>query len=359
MTIDIAGRRLFNQRIVQSTFERPSQVVSWFGAMQAQDWAGVKWAIALRCHAATETTIEQAIVNKTIIRTWLLRGTLQVVAAADIRWMLALLAPRLLAQSARRRKQLELQDVILARSFEVITSVLQDHKRLTRANLLLALEQAGISIQGQRGYHILRHAGLEGLICFGPMQDKDQTFVLLDDWVPHSKGLEHEEAVTELARGYFSSHGPATLQDFVWWSGLPKAQARAGLDMIQSQLYRVNLDGETYWLPLSDTTPDDMASTAYLLPAYDEYYLGYKIRDAVLGAGYDKNAVSSGGVFRPVVVIDGQIVGTWKQALKKGSVVIDLKPLKAFTEIEYQALLTAANQYGNYLERPVVLAQLN
>jgi hypothetical protein len=355
IALDIAHHRLYNQRIVQERLERPSQVVAWLGAMQAQDYASVKWAIGLRCCSATDAVIEQAIVNKTIVRTWLMRGTLHVAAASDVRWMLALLAPRLIANNARRSQQLELDDATFAHSYETLTKVLQGGKQLTRAEAMLVLERAGISTTGQRGYHILRRAGQEGLICFGPIQDKQKTLVLLDEWVPHGKHMKRDEALAELAERYFRSHGPATLQDFVWWSGLRVADARAGLEMAKTQLDQKTIDGQTYWLPQNDSIPKDPSPTAYLLPAFDEYFLGYRARNAILDSKHDKQAVSSNGVVRPIIVIDGQIVGIWKRVLKKGSVIITPGPFNLLTAAENEALLLAANQYGAFLGLPMEL----
>jgi hypothetical protein len=357
IALDVAHHRLYNQRIVQEKFELPSQAVTWFGAIQAQDYASVKWAVGLRCYGATEAIIEQAIVNKTIVRTWLMRGTLQVVAASDVRWMLALLAPRMIANSARRCQQLKLDDATFAHSYKTLAGVLQGGKRLTRAEIMLVLERAGISTSGQRGYHILRRAGQEGVICFGPMQDKQQTFVLLDEWVPHSKNMERDEALAELAGRYFRSHGPATLQDFVWWSGLPVADARVGLDIAKTQLHQETIDGQTYWGPRNNSIPKNPSPTAHLLPAFDEYFLGYKVRNAVLDSKYDKQAVSNNGVFRPMIIIDGQVVGIWKRTLKKGSVIITPTPFNSLATAESQALLVATNQYGAFLGLSVGLAQ--
>jgi len=357
ISLDIAHHRLFSQRIAQEKFELPGQAVAWFGAMQAQDYASVKWAVGLRCYKATNATIEQAIADKAIIRTWIMRGTLQVVAAPDMHWILSLLAPRLIVNSAHRHQQLELDEAAFAQSYETLTSVLQGGKRLTRAEILLALEQAGISTSGQRGYHILWRAGLEGLICFGPMQDKEQTFVLLDEWVPGSRDMKRDEALAELARRYFGSHGPATLQDFVWWSGLTVADAKAGLEMAKTQLHQETIDGQTYWLFQNHPTPRDPSPTAYLLPAFDEYFLGYKTRNAILDPKYDKQAVSSNGIFRPMIVIDGQVAGTWKRTLKKGSVIIEPSAFNPFTEAENQSLLEAANRYGAFLGLTTVLAE--
>jgi hypothetical protein len=220
---------------------------------------------------------------------------------------------------------------------------------------MLALEQAGISTDGQRVYHFLRRAALEGLICFGPAQEKEQTFVLLDEWAPRAKTMEREEALAELAGRYFGSHGPATLQDFVWWSGLPVADARVGLEMAKPGLRQETIDDQTYWLSQDASIVKDPSPTVYLLPAYDEYYLGYKERGLLLDPKYDKQAVSSSGVFRPMIVIDGQVMGIWKRALKKGSVFVTPSPFRSLTKAENQALVVAANHYAAFLGLSVVL----
>jgi hypothetical protein len=355
IALDIPRHRLHNQRIGEEKFELPGQAVAGLGAVQAQDYASAKWAIGLRCRDATDATIEEAIANKTILRTWLMRGTLQVVATSDVRWMLRLLAPRIMANSARRHRQLELDDGTFAHSYEALTRELRSGKRLTRAEIMHLLEQAGISTSGQRGYHILRQAGLEGLICFGPMQDNEQTFVLLDEWAPPNQQMERGDALAKLAGRYFGSRGPATLQDFAWWSGLSAADARAGLTTAKIQLREETVDGQTYWLPENNSISKDPSPAVYLLPAYDEYYLGYKARNAVLDSKYDKQAVSSHGVFRPMIVLDGQIVGIWKRTLKRGSVIITPSPFNPLTKVENQALLVAANQYGAFLGLAIAL----
>lgn len=354
---DIVTQRLYNQRIAPEKCESPGRVASLFGGMQAQDYASVKWAIGLRCRDATDSTIEQAIADKSIVRTWLMRGTLHIAAASDVRWMLDLLAPRLIARSARRCRQLELDDAQFAASQETLTTVLQENGQLTREEMMLALEEAGISTGGQRGYYMLRRAGLDGLICFGPVQDGQETFVLLDEWAPHGKKMERDEALAELAGRYFGSHGPATLKDFVWWSGLKVADARTALEMAETQLRQETLDGQTYWLPLSTSIPKEPSPAVYLLPAFDEYYLGYRERSAVLDASYDQKAVSSGGVFRPMIVLDGQIVGVWKQSQKKDSVIITPTLFDSLTEAENQVLLAAAKRYGAFLGQSVTVAQ--
>jgi hypothetical protein len=263
--------------------------------------------------------------------------------------MLYLLAPQVIISSARRYMQLELDEATFAGSFEIFGKALQGGKPAARAELLAALEEAGMSTSGQRGYHILRRAGLEGVICFGPNQGNQQTFVLLDEWAPASKIVARDEALAELARRYFASHGPATLQDFRWWSGIPAADARAGFEMMKPQLAHEAVAGETYWFDPDSTVSWDPSPSVCLLPAYDEYYLGYKARDAVLDPKYDKGAVSSAGVFRPLIVIDGQIVGVWNRTVKKEAVAIDLSPFRSLTGAENEALLAAADRYGAFL----------
>jgi hypothetical protein len=181
--------------------------------------------------------------------------------------------------------------------------------------------------------------------------------VLLDEWATHGKSMKRDEALAELARRYFQSRGPAMLQDFVWWSGLKVADARAGLEMIKTQLYQETIDGQICWATHNESIPKDPTPTAYLLPAFDEYFLAYKVRNAVLDPKYDKLAVSNNGVFRPMIVIDGQIVGIWKRTLGKSAVVITSSPFTVLTAAENQAVVIAANQYGAFLALPVVLAR--
>ncbi|MBP7964230.1 MAG: AlkZ family DNA glycosylase [Caldilineaceae bacterium] len=349
---EIARQRLTNHRIAHEKFDLPSQVVTSFGAMQAQDYASAKWAIGLRCTAATEATINQAIADRTIVRSWLMRGTLHVVAAVDVRWMLTLLAPRLIAGAARRHQQLELDQATFARSFKVLADLLEGGKEATRAEIRATLEQVGISTAGQRLYHILGQAVLAELVCFASGQNNQEAFALLDDWVPHGKSLEGDEALAALAERYFKSRGPATLQDFVWWSGLLVGDARRGLEGASPRLHQEKIQGQTYWLPQDGPPPAVPSSTACLLPAFDEYYLGYRGRDAVLDAVYDKRVASNNGVFRPIIVIDGQVVGIWRRVAAKGSVVITPQPFRALTVAEDQAVHVAANQIRGFLGLP-------
>jgi hypothetical protein len=354
-TLDIAHHRLYNQQISHTKSTTPDEVVAWLGAIQAQDYPGAKWSIALRLPNGTDGEIEQAIADKTIIRTWPMRGTLHFVAAADIRWMLALLTPRIIASSTLRHQRLELDEAIFARCKDLFTKALQGDKQLTRDQMYRVLEQNNISPTGQRGYHILWRSAQEGLICFSALRDKQQTFALLDEWAPNTQTMERDQALAELAKRYFTSRGPATLQDFVWWSGLKVSDARAGLAMINSQLVQESIVGQTYWMP-NISVSQSSSATIHLLPGFDEYVLGYKDRSAVLNPMYAaKICPGNNGMFMPTIVINGRIVGTWKRTLKKHAVVMTPIPFTTLTVAENHAFSTAASHYGTFLDLPVSL----
>jgi hypothetical protein len=352
---DIVPQRLHNQSIDPAAATTPGEVVKGLGAIQAQDYVGALWAIGLRMKASTEQTIEQAISDRKIIRTWPMRGTLHFVAPEDVRWMLTLLTPRIMARAERRHKQLELDSATFARSEVLVTKALQGGKRLTRPEMMAVLEQGGISTSGQRGYHILQWAGQSGLICFGPRQGKQETFVLLDEWLPEGgNSLSREESLAELAHRYFTGHGPATIQDFIWWSGLPATDARASLEMVESQLAHQELGGQRYWISSTSPTTKAASPAAYLLPGFDEYLLGYKNRRAVLDPAHARKVVPGGNViFKPLLVIDGRVVGIWKRTLRKTKVLVRLEPFEFLSPAQLEVAASAAEPYGCFLGLPV------
>lgn len=347
---DIANYRLFNQHIASPHLKESGQLVAWLGAMQAQDYAGAKWSIGLRLPDATDTDIEQAIADRTIVRTWPMRGTLHFVAAADVRWLLKLLTPRVIAQTAGRSRQLELDEAIFAHSKQLFAGALQGGKHLTRAEMQQTLEEAGISTAGQRGYHILVRSAQDGLICFGVPQGKQQTFTLLDEWIAPTKALARDEALAELARRYFTGHGPATVHDLARWSGLTLTDARAGLEQVKTQLRQETVNGQTYWLSPDIPASPTESPTAYLLPGFDEYLLGYTDRSAVLEPAHAPKIVpGNNGMFMPTVVIDGRVAGLWKRTLKKDKLILILSPFASFSQAESQAINPAAERYRYFM----------
>lgn len=357
-TSAIAQYRLSNQHISNNTLDTPADVVSNMGMVQAQDFLGALWAVGLRMKDATQTGVEKALADRSIVRMWSARGTLHFVAAQDVRWILELLAPRVILGNAGRYKQLDLDEATFARSKKLFINVLQGGNQLSREAMFQVLELAHISTVGQRGIHILQRVALEGMICFGTRIDKQHTFVLLEEWVPQAKTMTHDQALAELAQRYFSSHGPATLKDYIWWSGLTTADARAGLEMAEPYLAQETLEGQTYWQPRSPTGNIDASPMAYLLPAFDEYLVGYTDRSAILHPRYVLHTNAGGGMLNPTIVIDGQVMGTWKRTLKKGSVVIVPSWFTEVTDAQKHAFTLAAIRYGAFLDLPVVLAEL-
>jgi hypothetical protein len=358
MTIsDIARLRLHNQHIAAATFEQPGAVVAWLCAVQAQDYLGALWAVGLRMRNAVEADIERAIANRTIIRTWPMRGTLHFVAAADVRWMLELLTPRVVATNAQRLlQQFDLDETVFTRSKELFARALQGGKLLARNEMYKVLDAGGVSTASQRGLHILGRLAQDGFICFGAREGKQQTFALLEEWAPKTKRMSRDESLAELARRYFTSRGPATLQDFAWWSGLTVAEASAGLEMAKRSLAQESINGQIYWLASSTTATKDPSPTAYLLPAYDEYTVAYKDRSAVLDPAHAKQANSGNGILYPIIVVGGQVVGTWNRELKKNTLAISQSPFAKLKRAENQAIAEAASRYGKFLGASLISA---
>ncbi|HEX7181529.1 MAG TPA: winged helix DNA-binding domain-containing protein [Thermoanaerobaculia bacterium] len=327
------------------------------GAVQAQDYLAALWALGIRMKTAREAAIERAIADRTVVRTWPLRGTLHFVAPADVRWMLALLASRVIAGRRARYRQLELDQAIFDRSRDLLTRALEGGRQLTRDAAYETLEAEGIATTGQRGIHILQRLALDGLLCFAARQGKQQTFALLEEWVPRARTLERDEALAELAGRYFKSHGPATLQDFTWWSGLTVADAKRGIELARPRLEVIG--SRAYWsaaeAPGAEPAASPASPTAYLLPAFDEYIIAYKDRGAVLDPVHG-GLMSSNGIFYPTIVLDGQVAGTWARAFQKKSVVITLSPFAPLKKKERQAVAAAAERYGAFLGMPVVLS---
>lgn len=353
--LNIPDWRLRNQRIAGAGFKTPGEVVAWMGAVQAQDYLGALWALGLRMKSAREEAIEQAIAGRTVVRTWPMRGTLHFVAPADVRWMLALLAPRVIAGQRSRHRQLGLDQADFDRSRDVVTRALEGGRQLTRAALYETLEAAGISAAGQRGIHIVARLALDRLLCFAARQGKQPAFALLEEWVPPARMLEREEALAELSARYFRSHGPATVQDFTWWSGLTVADAKVGIELAGDLLTQEVVDGRTYWLGAVARGAVPESPAIYLLPPFDEYTVAYRDRSAVLDP-VQKGVISSNGIFYPTIVVDGRVAGLWKRAIKKESVVITLSPFAPLKKKERQAAAAAAERYGAFLGMPVVLA---
>lgn len=351
---NIAHQRLRNQWISTPKLGTSSDVVAWLGAVQAQDYAGAKWALGLRLKGVMDDEVDQAFAAGTILRTHVLRPTWHFVTPADIRWLLALTAPRVHVVNAHMYRKLELTQAVFKRSHAVLTKALQGGQQLTRDELHVFLQKAGLITEGGlRLAYIIMQAELEGLICSGARRGKQFTYALLEERVPPVPALPRELALVELARRYFGSRGPATVQDFSKWSGLTVAEAGNGLEAIRAELQQTSLNGQTYWFAALKPIKRQPIPTAYLLSIYDEYISGYKDRSAIGEAEVGAKLSALGNALSYIIVLDGQIVGTWKRQLKKGAVSLELNPFIRLTKPQQRAIDKAIQHYSQFLGLPV------
>jgi hypothetical protein len=359
-TADILRTRLAAQLIEGAGATTAHDVVSRLLAMQAQDYAAATWAIGLRLPGSTLPDVERAIADREIVRTWPMRGTLHFVAAEDARWMTALLSPRILARAAKRERDLGLDAATFGRARELFASALTGGRRLARPDAMVLLESGGIATTGQRGYHILWRLAQEGLLVVGPMEGRQQTFALLDEWVPASRSAldpdaPREELLATLAARYFAGHGPATVADLARWAGITKSEAGIAAAAADPTLASAEHDGERYRF---DPAAAERAShlgrgSVHLLPGFDEYMLGYTDRRLQLGEHLDTygSHVASNGMLAATVVVDGRAVGVWKRSLTARTVRIAVMPFRPLTATERAGIAEAQARYAAFVGR--------
>lgn len=348
---DISLIRLVRHQIAGTKFANPKEIVAWMGAMQAQDYPMAKWAIGVRLPGSTDKSIEAAIDNAEIIRTHLLRPTWHFVAADDIYWLLELTASQIKAAQSSRDRDLGLTVEIYSKSNTLIEKVLSEDRHLTREELIVRLQKAGIATDQNRASHLLARAELEKIICSGPTRSGKPTYALLSERAKKNRELTKDEALAELAKRYFTSRCPATLQDFAWWSGLPARDANHALELVKSDLNPEINEGRTYWLTSDITLPQPNPSTAYLLPPYDEYILSYADRSASISPNDEQHMkeISDRGLFRPIIVVDGQVTGTWKRTIKKDTMIVDIQPFTSPDPSIQKMISGSASQYGHFI----------
>jgi hypothetical protein len=315
---DVALLRLVAQRLAGPREATPADAVRRLAALQAQDYPGAVTSIALRTADRRRKDVEAAFDDAEIVRSWPMRGTLHVLAADDLHWMLELLSTRAMAGLAGRRQRLELTEADVERARELVVAALEGGLRMRRADLLTVMDTGGVATTGQRGYHLLWFLSQTGTLCLGPTDGAgEQLFVLLDEWVQEPRRLSGEEALAELTLRFFLGHGPATVQDLARWAGITIRDARGGLAIARPALASLDIDGVEHLM--DPTTPECLAACRaeaaglHLLPGFDEFVLGYGDRRAILDAEFAGHIVPGGnGMFRPTVVHGGRIVGTWR-----------------------------------------------
>lgn len=340
---EIALLRLAAQRIVGPGFGAAGEVVRHLTAMQGQDLPGAMISTALRTTGRDRSLVVDALNSGEVVRSWPMRGTLHLVPAEDLRWMLELTSARIVKGATRRRAELGLDEDKLARAEELAVESLSGGRALRREELLAVWEREGLLGQPGRGYHLLFNLAQHGVLCFGPYDGVAQSVVLLDEWVPNPRRLGREEALGEWALRYFRGHGPATVKDFAWWTKTTQSDIKVGLGIARPHLESMTADGVEYLM--DPRTPDLLAAhradatRRLLLPGFDEFMLGYGDRSAALPAEHAQQVVpGNNGMFRGTVVSDGRIVGTWKRGGTARSPEIDAMPFETFTRVEREML---------------------
>lgn len=349
----IRHQRLLNQLLLSPSLKDPVEVVRSLVAVQAQDFHGAKWGLAQRMVSPTDDLIEKAFTAGRILRLHVMRPTWHFVAPDDVRWLLNLTASRLKATHNYYFRKSELDDGIIKQTNKVLTKALRDGKQLTRAELRDVVKRSGIEPgDSVRFGRILFRAELDGVVCSGARKGNQFTYALLADRVPRSRILERDEALTELAQRYFTTRGPATPQDFAWWSGLTLTDVKRAIDICGATLRSEIIEDQSYWgAKNSKGSKSKLPGPAYLLPAYDEYFISYKDRTASIHPEFDQKSIAARLVFDAPMVVDGLCVGGWKRIPSNNEVTIQLRSFTTLKSAERTAVKLAAERYANFLGR--------
>jgi hypothetical protein len=296
-------------------------------AIQAQDTTAADLGIRARGRDLTASAIRSAYENeRSVVRGWYMRGTLHAIPSDDARWVLRLVAPRILAATTRRYQQLGLNDDLRQRGDQLLRRVLTAHGPLTRTELTGHLGTLGIPPDGQAPFHLIRHAALTGILCHGPQRAGEATYVLLEDWLPAAKGTQPEgdAALAELARRYLAAHAPAAVEDFAAWSGLPVTEARRAWKIL-AESGAINEYGPLTGLAGRAEEPAGASDIpdVRMLPANDNYLVGYRTRDLSVPAPHQARVWPGGGIIRPTVIADGLAIATWSRGSRARRIQVD------------------------------------
>ncbi len=327
-TTDLLRIRLYNQLLDGKKFKTPEEIVSYMGAMQSQSFEMAKWAIGIRLPGSTNLSIEEALNNGKIIRTHILRPTWHFVSAEDIHWMIDLSAPRLKNTFLTYGKMLRIENDILKKTIPLIETALLDNNHLTRQEISAYLNTKGLNLETNALSHLMRYAELDGLVCSGKFKGNRQSYCLLEELVPRQAVLCHEEALEKLARKFFTSHGPATLHDFIWWSGLKISDAKKALELIKDDFITEEINGRIFYFKNDIQIPDNTNDSLLLLPPFDEYVVSYKDRSEIVDDENYGKVMTKNGLFSPTVMYNGRIVGSWKKIKNKDKTDIELSFFK-------------------------------
>lgn len=316
-------------------------LVTVLGAVQAQEYEQAKWAIGVRTPGTTHTDIERDLAEGTILRTHAMRGTHHFVARDDLRWLMALMGPLMIQRNARRNRELDLDERTLGKALRAIQRALETGDHLTRAETAAVLQRANIATDGQRLAHIVYRAELEALVCSGKRKGKQVTIALVDERVPaaatSTRHRTRDDSLRELATRYFTTRGPATVDDFRWWCQLPAGDVRAALELATP-----DRDGELLML---GATPRERMPRAVLLPPYDEYLVAYRDRSAAGSPPASARTFGEATLLGPTLVIEGTAAGSWRRTVRRGAVNVEVTPWRKLAPVATRALATAVARY--------------
>lgn len=351
--MDIPHQRLAGTFLTTRPWATGRDVVRALGAVQAQDYEGAKWALSLRTSGATADDIEEEFTAGSILRTHVLRPTWHFVDPVDIRWMLALTASQVIKRMAPYDRHLEITKTHFRRSNAALARALRDGAHLTRAELKAVLSRAKVGTLGvQRAAHLIMRAELDAVICSGPRRGKQFTYALLDDRAPLAPAKDRDEALLDLTRRYFHTRSPATAQDFSWWSGLSMPDVRRGIELARAGLEPVRIDDKTYWSAGAPAAAKPPAS-AYLLPNYDEFFIGYRDRSAIGKRVASTAVIGWNAAFAHVVVVDGQLVGGWKRSPGRGRITLQFSIMTKLTVPERARVIAEVRRFERFVGAPV------
>lgn len=345
----ISDIRSTSQQITNPEFNNPKDLVAWMGAIQAQDYNMAKWAIGIRLKSSSLKNVEKALQTGEILRTHIMRPTWHFVPAEDIRWMLKLSVRNVKNALRSYSKYLEIPDDLYTKCNKELEKLLRDNNHLTKEEIANNLINSGIIKTDRVVSCIMTCAEAEGIVCSGIDKTKKVTFALIDERAPHAKELHKDDALAKLAQRYFRSHSPASLLDFSWWSGLTITESRHAIHLIASELIDEKFKSEKLYVQESYNKKIKTDDKLYFLPSYDEYLISYKDRTSVLDLEHQPKAFSMNGIFHPVILYKGKIIGNWKKTLQKKQIVVETSFFKSDFEMDETKIQNAENQYKTFI----------
>jgi hypothetical protein len=354
---EVARLRLRNQRVSGAKLRSAEDVVGWLGCVQSQEYPVAKWTLGLRADGLHDADVDAALLDGRILRTHILRPTWHFVLPADLRWMQMLSGPRVLRIIRSAGEVPMPPEAVIQRSFDVIRSELAGGGRITRRALGALLVERGCVESARESIPIVMRAEYDLVLCSGGLDGKNQTYALVDERAPvePSWTFDRDWALGELVRRYFTSHGPATIPDFTWWSGTTVADTKRGID-IATGLEKLEVDGTQYWWSGDLGNADDPSPTIHLMQGYDEYIVAYRSpRDPINVSHLIPATALSRPPFLHAIVLDSQGVGWWRRVSAKSGFEIETRLARPLNRAEKAALSNAVERYTDFVAQPVKL----